>query len=122
MPPPLSWDNKKLNLKKCLDVFIQKESEFSRRVVTVNETWIQHYNPETKRQFKQKGLPKRKCYKESQKHYTDRKGWGFLFLLECTRNKRSAFQSNTGIKNEKILNRSQQRKDAMNFDFLVNMV
>ena len=43
--------------KQCLDLFNRNAQEFLRRVVTVDETWIHYYTPETKRQSKQWILP-----------------------------------------------------------------
>jgi len=39
--------------KHCLDMFKRNPKEFLRRFVTVDETWIHHYTPETKEQSKQ---------------------------------------------------------------------
>lgn len=38
---------------KCLELYKQNPVEFSRRYITVDETWIHHYTPETKEQSKQ---------------------------------------------------------------------
>lgn len=56
VPRLLTADNKRMRVttsKQCLDLFTRNPSEFLRRVVTVDETWIHHYTPETKQQSKQ---------------------------------------------------------------------
>ncbi|KAK5647064.1 hypothetical protein RI129_005528 [Pyrocoelia pectoralis] len=56
MPRLLTDDNKRTRLsmsRHCLDLLKRNSKEFFRRVVTVDETWIQYYTPETKRQSKQ---------------------------------------------------------------------
>jgi len=56
VPRLLMVDNKRMRLltsKRCLEQFKRNPKEFSRRVVTVDETWIHHYTPETKQQSKQ---------------------------------------------------------------------
>lgn len=39
--------------KECLAMFKRNPTEFLRRFVTVDETWIHHHTPETKEQSKQ---------------------------------------------------------------------
>jgi len=56
VPRLLTVDNKRMRLltsKQCLEQFKRNPKEFLRRVVTVDETWIHHYTPETKQQSKQ---------------------------------------------------------------------
>lgn len=56
VPRLLTVDNKRIRLsmsKQCLDLFKRNSQEFLRRVVTVDETWIHYYTPESKRQSKQ---------------------------------------------------------------------
>ncbi|XP_018308488.1 histone-lysine N-methyltransferase SETMAR-like [Mycetomoellerius zeteki] len=56
MPRLLTVDNKRMRLsisKQCLELFKRNPKEFLRRVVTVDETWIHYYAPETKVQSKQ---------------------------------------------------------------------
>ena len=38
--------------KSCLDLFNRNASDFLRRLMTVVETWIHHYTPESKQQAK----------------------------------------------------------------------
>jgi hypothetical protein len=38
---------------ECLEVFQRNPTDFKRRFVTMDETWIYHYVPETKNQSKQ---------------------------------------------------------------------
>ena len=45
--------NRMTTSKHCLDMFKRNRKEFLRRFVTVDETWIHHYTPETKEQSKQ---------------------------------------------------------------------
>ena len=39
--------------KSCLDLFNHNPSDFPRQLVTINQTWIRHYTPESKQQAKQ---------------------------------------------------------------------
>ena len=39
--------------KQCLKMFQHNPDEFLRRFITVNETWIHYFIPETKEQSKQ---------------------------------------------------------------------
>jgi len=45
--------NRMTTSKHCLDMFKRNPKEFLQRFVTVDETWIHHYTPETKEQSKQ---------------------------------------------------------------------
>ncbi|KAL7727958.1 hypothetical protein ACLKA6_019517 [Drosophila palustris] len=36
--------------KSCLDMFTRNKSEFLRRYITMDETWIHHFTPESNRQ------------------------------------------------------------------------
>ncbi|XP_025993999.1 uncharacterized protein LOC113004563 [Solenopsis invicta] len=52
----LTVNNKCMRLlisKQCLELFKRNLQEFLHRVVTVDETWIHHYTPESKEQSKQ---------------------------------------------------------------------
>ena len=40
-------------LKQCLELFQRNPDEFLRRFITVDETWIHYFTPETKEQSKQ---------------------------------------------------------------------
>lgn len=56
VPRLLTTDQKhqRMNLsKQCLQLFQRNPDEFLRRFVTVDETWVHHYTPETKQQSKQ---------------------------------------------------------------------
>lgn len=56
VPRLLTVDNKRIRMltsKQCLEQFKRNSKEFLRRVVTVDETWIHLYTPETKEQSKQ---------------------------------------------------------------------
>ncbi|KYN01329.1 hypothetical protein ALC62_07948 [Cyphomyrmex costatus] len=56
VPRLLTVENKRVHMtisKECLDLFKRNPREFFRRYVTVDETWIHHYTPETKQQSKQ---------------------------------------------------------------------
>ena len=63
VPRLLTADQKRvrMNISNALLVqFRRNKSEFWRRLITVDETWIHHYTPETKIKFKQwtaKGEP-----------------------------------------------------------------
>lgn len=52
----LTVDNERIRVsisKQCLDLFKRNSQAFWRRVVTVDETWIRYYTPETKQQSRQ---------------------------------------------------------------------
>lgn len=56
VPRLLTIDNKRIRLncsKASLELFNRNPDDFLRRVVTVDETWIHHYTPETKQQSKE---------------------------------------------------------------------
>jgi histone-lysine N-methyltransferase SETMAR len=56
VPRLLTVDQKRNRVtmsKQCLDKFQRNPSEFLRRYVTMDETWIHYYTPETKEQSKQ---------------------------------------------------------------------
>lgn len=53
---PDSKRNREVTSKMCLTLFNRNPEEFSRRFVTVDETWIRWYSPETKEQSKQRVL------------------------------------------------------------------
>ena len=40
------------DLSRCLDHFIRNPSDFLRRLVTIGESWIHHYTPESKQEKK----------------------------------------------------------------------
>lgn len=50
----------------CLDLFKRNPNQFLRRFVTVDETWIHHYTPETKIQSGQWILPGERAPKKAQ--------------------------------------------------------
>ena len=66
-PRLLSEENKRnrlLDSEAILPLFRLNPDEFLRRYITVNETWIHHYTPETKKQsnksvFESEGGPKK---------------------------------------------------------------
>jgi len=39
--------------EQCLERFNKKKTDFVRRFITMDETWIHHYTPESKQQSKQ---------------------------------------------------------------------
>lgn len=56
VPRLLTADHKQqraLISAECLNIFLRNPSEFLRRFVTVDETWVHYYTPETKEQSKQ---------------------------------------------------------------------
>ena len=56
MPRLLSEDNKRnrvVDSEAILALFHRDHGEFLRRYITVDETWIHHYTPETKEESKQ---------------------------------------------------------------------
>ena len=55
MPRLLTADHKRACVaasEQCLDMFQRNSKDFLRRYVTVDETWIHYYTPETKNQSK----------------------------------------------------------------------
>ena len=56
VPHLLTVDQKRIRMKisqACLDRFKQNKMDLKRRFITVDETWIHHFTPETKDQSKQ---------------------------------------------------------------------
>ena len=56
VPLLLTIDEKRQHVrdfKSCLNLFNHNPSDFMRRLVTIDETWIHHYSPEYKEQAKQ---------------------------------------------------------------------
>lgn len=56
VPRLLTEDQKRIRVttsEYCLSLFKRNRTEFLRRFITVDETWIHHYTPETKIQSKQ---------------------------------------------------------------------
>jgi len=55
--PRLLTTDQKRNRKKiseqCLECFNKNKTDFVRRFITMDETWIHHYTPESKEQSKQ---------------------------------------------------------------------
>lgn len=53
VPRSLTFDQKQQRIddsESCLELFGRNKAEFLRRYVTMDETWIHHYTPESKRQ------------------------------------------------------------------------
>ena len=56
VPRLLTIDQKRNRMdisKECLSMFKRNEADYLRRFITVDETWIHYYTPETKKQSKQ---------------------------------------------------------------------
>jgi histone-lysine N-methyltransferase SETMAR len=56
LPRLLTADQKRTRMKiseQCLERFNKNKTNFVRRFITINETWIHHYTPESKQQSKQ---------------------------------------------------------------------
>jgi len=56
VPRLLTADQKHTRMKiseQCLERFNKNKTDFVRRFITMDETWIHHYTPESKRQSKQ---------------------------------------------------------------------
>ena len=52
MPRLLTVDQKRqrvVDSERCLELFRRNKPDFLRRYVTMDETWIHHYTPESKR-------------------------------------------------------------------------
>lgn len=68
VPRLLTVDNKRNRVttsEQCLKLFQRNPNEFMRRYVTVDETWIHYYTPETKEQSKQWISPGQKAPKKA---------------------------------------------------------
>jgi hypothetical protein len=53
MPHLLTADQKRTRMKiseQCLERFNKNKTDFMRRFITMDETWINHYTPESKQQ------------------------------------------------------------------------
>ena len=57
--------NRKTTSKQCLTLFKRNPKEFLRRFVTVDETWMHWYTPETKEQLKQWTSPGERAPKKA---------------------------------------------------------
>jgi len=58
----LTADQKCTRMKiyeQCLEGFNKNKTNFVRRFITMDETWIHHYTPESKQQSKQKPVVQR---------------------------------------------------------------
>jgi histone-lysine N-methyltransferase SETMAR len=56
VPRLLTTDQKRARMKiseRCLDRFNKNKTDFVRRFITMDETWIHHYTPKSKQQSKQ---------------------------------------------------------------------
>lgn len=56
VPHLLTIDHKRTRMRvsqECLDRFNKNKTDFIRRFITMDETWVHHYTPETKQQSKQ---------------------------------------------------------------------
>ncbi|XP_044753550.1 histone-lysine N-methyltransferase SETMAR-like [Coccinella septempunctata] len=68
VPRLLTVDQKRNRVttsKECLHLFKANTNQFLRRFVTVDETWIHHYTPETKEQSKQWTSPGERAPKKA---------------------------------------------------------
>jgi histone-lysine N-methyltransferase SETMAR len=68
VPRLLTVDNKRNRVvasQQCLELFQRNPNEFMRRYVTVDETWIHYYTPETKEQSKQWTSPGERAPKKA---------------------------------------------------------
>ena len=56
VPHLLTPDQKRMRMKiseQCLERFNKNKADFVRRFITMDETWIHHYTPESKQHSKQ---------------------------------------------------------------------
>ena len=70
MPRLLTANHKRARVvasEKCLDMFQCDSKEFLRHYVTVDETWIHYYTPETKNQSKMSTGPGESAPKKAKK-------------------------------------------------------
>ena len=52
VPRPLTVEQKQQRIhdsERCLKLFTRNKKDFLRRYITINETWIHHFTPESKR-------------------------------------------------------------------------
>ena len=63
-----------------LALYKRNPSEFLRRFVTVDKTWVHHYTPETKEQSKQWIGPGVTNSKEGKNNFFGEQGYGYCFL------------------------------------------
>jgi histone-lysine N-methyltransferase SETMAR len=86
--PRLLTPEQKLNRmttsEQCLALFKSNPTDFLRRFVTVDETWIHHYTPETKQQSKQWTARGLTSSEEGESSFIGRKGYGDS-ILGCER-------------------------------------
>src|SRR5436190_20561182 len=67
--------NRMTTSKHCLDMFKRNPKEFLRRFVTVDETWIHHYTPETKEQSKQWTEPANPLQRRQKRFHRPERSW-----------------------------------------------
>jgi hypothetical protein len=79
VPCLLTADQKRTRLKiseRCLERFNKNRTDFVHRFITMDETWIHHYTPESKQQSKQRLFSP----KEDKVGSISRKGHGIIVL------------------------------------------
>src|SRR5436189_5274355 len=82
VPRLLTLDKKRVRMmisRALLAQFRRKKSEFWRRLITVNETWIHHYTPETKIQSKQWTAKEKPAPKKAKTVFSAGKVMGLFF-------------------------------------------
>ena len=82
VPRPLTIDQKRQrvrNSKSCLDPLNCNPSDFLRRLVTIDKTWIHHYTPKSKQQAKQWATPDRTAPKRAKTQQSAGKVMAFVF-------------------------------------------
>lgn len=82
VPRLLTMDNKRnreITSEQCLTMFKRNPKEFLRRFVTVDETWIHWYTPETKELSKQWILPGERASKKAKTVLSARKVMATVF-------------------------------------------
>jgi histone-lysine N-methyltransferase SETMAR len=85
VPRLLTADQKLIRMKiseQCLGHFNKNKTDLMRRFITMDETWIHHYTPESKQQSKQWTKAGLFSAKEGKVGSISRKGHG-IGVLEC---------------------------------------
>jgi len=85
VPRLLTADQKRTRMKiseQCLECFNKDKTDFVRRFITMDETWIHHYTPESKQQSKEWKEAVCSAPKEDKVGSISRKGHG-IGVLGC---------------------------------------
>jgi histone-lysine N-methyltransferase SETMAR len=82
VPHLLTADQKRTCMKiseQCLERFNKNKTDFVRRIITMDETWIHHYTPECKQQSKQWTESSCSAPKRQDWFHQQERSWHFCF-------------------------------------------